>query len=172
MKIPKKAFTLRARLITLSDRAYRGVYPDSSGSRLKELLEDYCAGKRWKAQIEAEVMPDEARRLRKALKAAIRGGVDVVITTGGTGMGPRDITPETVAGVAEKLVPGIMEHIRVKFGAKRPEARLSRSVAAVAGKTQIYALPGSTRAVEEYMGEILKTLEHAIHMLHGRDVHR
>jgi len=95
-----------------------------------------------------------------------------VITTGGTGVGPRDITPETVAGVFEKIIPGIMENIRMKFGQAKPNALLSRSVAAVGGQTQCYALPGSVRAVDEYMGEILKTLEHVIYMLHGLDVHK
>jgi len=73
--------------------------------------------------------------------------------------------------VAEKQVPGIMEHIRAKFGAAKPAALLSRSVAAVAGTTQLYALPGSVRAVDEYMGEILKTVEHMIYMLHALDLH-
>jgi len=97
--------------------------------------------------------------------------VDVVFTTGGTGIGPRDITPETVAALCERLIPGIMEHVRAKHGQQNPRARLSRSIAGVAGKTQIYTLPGSVRAVEEYLEEILKTLEHVVYMLHELDVH-
>jgi molybdopterin adenylyltransferase len=95
----------------------------------------------------------------------------VIIATGGTGPGPRDITPETAAALCDKLIPGIMENIRMKFGSAQPNALLSRSIAGVAGSTQIYTLPGSVRAVEEYMGEILKTLERAIFMLHGLDAH-
>jgi len=95
----------------------------------------------------------------------------VIVTTGGTGIGPRDITPEVVTALCQKQIPGIMEHIRAKFGAANPNALLSRSVAGVAGRSQIYALPGSVRAVEEYLGEILKTLEHVLCMLHGLDVH-
>ena len=73
--------------------------------------------------------------------------------------------------VCDKLIPGIMENIRVKFAPEKPNALLSRSVAGIAGTTQIYALPGSVQAVTEYMGEILKTLEHVLFMIHGLDVH-
>ncbi|MBI5241538.1 MAG: molybdenum cofactor synthesis protein [Elusimicrobia bacterium] len=162
---------LKIHVITLSDRAARGDYPDRSGPRLRQLLEAFFAGKRWHPAFASAVLPDDAVRLREALEQAIRGGADLIFTTGGTGVGPRDITPEAVLAVAGKQVPGIMENIRAKFGAAKPAALLSRSVAAVAGTTQIYALPGSVRAVEEYLGEILKTMEHMIFMLHALDVH-
>ena len=86
-------------------------------------------------------------------------------------MGPRDCTPETVESVSDKMIPGIMENIRIKYGKDKPSVLLSRSVAAIAGTTQIYTLPGSVRAVEEYLAEILKTLDHAILMIHGIDAH-
>jgi len=105
------------------------------------------------------------------LTACREAGVNVVFTTGGTGVGPRDITPETAARVCDKLIPGIMESIRVRFGAEKPNALLSRGIAGIAGETQIYTLPGRVRAVEEYMGEILKTLEHILFMIQGLDVH-
>jgi molybdenum cofactor synthesis domain-containing protein len=162
---------LKIHIITLSDRAARGQYADRSGPRLRELLEAFFAGKRWHPAFSSTVLPDDAARLREALSCAIRGQADLVFTTGGTGVGPRDITPEAVLSVAEKQVPGIMEHIRAKFGAAKPAALLSRAVAATAGTTQIYALPGSVRAVEEYMGEILKNVEHMVYMLHALDVH-
>jgi len=162
---------LRVQVITLSDRAARGQSPDRSGPRLRELLEAFFAGKRWHPDIKSALLPDDAAQLRAALSGAISAGADLIFTTGGTGVGPRDITPETVLSVAEKQVPGIMENIRAKFGADKPQALLSRSVAATAGTTQLYALPGSVRAVEEYMGEILKTVEHMIYMLHALDVH-
>ncbi|MBI4676582.1 MAG: molybdenum cofactor synthesis protein [Elusimicrobia bacterium] len=158
-------------IITLSDRAAAGLYADRSGPKIRELLEAFLAGKRWHPAIRSEVLPDDAGRLRAALDAALAQGADAVFTTGGTGVGPRDITPETVSAVCGKLLPGVMEHIRLKFGASKPAALLSRSVAGVAGTTQLYALPGSVRAVEEYLGEILKTLEHTLFMLHGLDVH-
>jgi molybdenum cofactor synthesis domain-containing protein len=162
---------LRFLILTLSDRAAAGEYEDRSGPKIGELLQTWLADSRWHAQIETKILPDDADNLLQNLLAAVTDGVDVVIATGGTGVGPRDITPETVSAVCEKLIPGIVENIRIKFGSAKPNALLSRSVAGVAGKTQIYALPGSVRAVGEYMGEILKTLEHIIFMLHGLDVH-
>lgn len=162
---------LRFLILTLSDRAARGEYEDRSGPKIGELLQTWLVDRRWHARIDKNILPDDADRLREKLLAAADAGVDVVITTGGTGVAARDITPETIAAVCDKLIPGIMENIRVKFGSAKPNALLSRSVAGVAGKTQIYALPGSVRAVTEYMGEILKTMEHLIFMLHGIDVH-
>ncbi len=136
-----------------------------------ELVQKWLAGRKWHGQIEAKILPDDAGRLREELNQAKAAGVDVIVTTGGTGIGPRDITPDTVAAICDKLMPGIMENIRIKFGSTKPNALLSRSIAGVAGNTQIYTLPGSVQAVEEYLGEILKTLEHTIFMLHGLDVH-
>jgi len=162
---------LRFRVITVSDRASRGVYEDRSGPRVEQRLDEFFAGKRWHLEVDRTVLPDEADTLEADLETARASGVDVVIATGGTGIGPRDVTPDVVAAMADKLIPGIMEHIRVKYGAEKPNALLSRSVAAVLGPTLVYTLPGSVKAVDEYMGEILKTLEHAIAMRHGLDTH-
>ncbi len=162
---------LKFLIITLSDRAFAGKYVDKSGPRAKQIFKEYFSDKRWHLQISNIVLADDADKLREELTKAIKEEVDVIFTLGGTGIGPRDITPETIAAVCDKTIPGIMENIRVKFGYDKPSALLSRSVAAIAGKTQIYALPGSVRAVEEYLAEILKTLEHAVFMIHGLDVH-
>ena len=158
-------------IITLSDRAFAGQYPDRSGPKVRELLAAFLEGKRWHPEFTSALLPDDAERLHAELIAAVSAGTDVVFTTGGTGVGPRDITPETVEKICDKLIPGIMENIRVTFGSEKPNALLSRGVAGIAGTTQIYALPGSVRAVTEYMGEILKTLEHVLFMIHGLDVH-
>ncbi|MHB9037778.1 MAG: molybdenum cofactor synthesis domain-containing protein [Armatimonadota bacterium] len=166
--IPK---TLDFRVITLSDRAYRGEYADKSGPEVRRMLDEFLAGKRWHPQFGEMVLPDDPKALRSQLIAARDEGADVVFTTGGTGVGPRDFTPETVADVCDKLIPGIMEHVRMKYGAVNPNALLSRSVAGVAGRTLIFALPGSVRAVREYMSEILTTLEHLVFMVHGLDNH-
>lgn len=162
---------LKIRIITMSDRAARGEYEDKSGPRIRELLDEFFAGKRWHVEIEATILPDDADKLRAELTAARDGDVDVAITTGGTGVGPRDVTPEAASAVCDKIIPGIMENIRIKYGSQKPNALLSRGIAGVAGQTQIYTLPGSSRAVTEYMTEILKTLEHIIFMIHGVDVH-
>ena len=162
---------LRILVVTLSDRASAGEYEDRSGSRARQLLEKFFAGKRWHIQIETALLPDDADRLKSALAGAIRSGIDAIFTLGSTGIGPRDIAPETVAPLCDRMIPGIMESIRTKSGAAHPAALLSRSIAGIAGKTQLYTLPGSVRAVEEYLNEILKTFEHALYMLHGIDAH-
>lgn len=161
----------RVWVLTMSDRAFAGEYSDRSGPKAVEMIEGFFEGKRWHVRVDNEILPDDAGELKERLEKLVGDGVDVIFTLGGTGVGPRDITPEVVVGVCEKIVPGIMENIRIKFAQDKPSALLSRSVAGVAGRTQIYALPGSVKAVSEYLGEIFKTLEHAVYMIHGLDVH-
>jgi len=158
-------------VITLSDRASKGIYEDKSGPRVVALSEEFFKKLNWQSQIRQVVIPDDEKSLQNLFKEAIEGNFDFVITTGGTGIGPRDITPEAVRSVIDKEIPGIMEMIRMKYGQEKPNALLSRSVAGVAGKTIIYALPGSVRAVNEYMAEIIRTMKHTLYMLHGMDTH-
>ena len=162
---------LRCSIVTLSDRASQGVYADQSGPRLHERMEAFAQEKHWRIEADTALMPDDADQLRSRLITACNAGAHVVFTTGGTGIGPRDITPDVVARLADKTIPGIMEYIRAKYGAQKPNALYSRSVAAIHGQTLIFTLPGSVKAVDEYLDEILKTLEHAILMLHGLDAH-
>lgn len=162
---------LTCHVITLSDRAVAGRYADRSGPRVRELVEAFFAGRPIRLTITNRLLPDEPDQLRQEVLRAKESGVDVLITTGGTGAGPRDITPETVAPLCDKLLPGIMEHIRMTCGRQNPRARLSRSIAGISGKMQIYTLPGSVRAVEEYMPTILETVEHLVDVLQERDVH-
>lgn len=164
-------YTLTCKVITLSDRASQGEYTDRSGPRIGELLRHYFEDTRWRLEIESDVIADEAPILKTRLQQARESGIDVVVTTGGTGVGPRDITPDVVGDFCEKTVPGIMEMIRVKYGADNPRALLSRSVAGVSGGMLIYTLPGSVTAVEEYMSEILLTFEHLLLTAKGLDVH-
>ena len=167
MNLPEKFEVL---IITLSDRAHRGEYEDLSGPRIREKISEYLASVNWEFNINLNLIPDDAAILRELLKSA--GSVyNIVITTGGTGIGPRDITVETVAPLLTKEIPGIMEFIRIKYGTEKPNALLSRGVAGIIGKSLIYTLPGSVRAVDEYMTEILKTLKHAVYMQHGIDTH-
>ena len=166
--VPK---TLDVLIITLSDRAFAGEYEDLSGPRAKDIIEEFLAPKRWRHRIRTDLLSDDPEPLRTRLMEEVREEADIIFTLGGTGVGPRDSAPEIVSAISQKMIPGIMECIRAKFGVDKPAARLSRSVAGIAEKTQIYALPGSVRAVEEYLGEILKTLEHTIFMLHGVDIH-
>lgn len=161
---------LRALVVTLSDRASRGLYEDRSGPCVEALLVEHFARTRWRLQARRTVLPDDADALR-ALLVAEAPGCDVIVTTGGTGIGPRDITPDVVAAVADRQIPGVMEAIRVACGVSHPSALLSRSLAVVRNRTLIYALPGSVRAVQEYLAEILRSLEHAVCMVHGLDTH-
>ena len=160
---------LRCKIITVSDRASRGEYQDRSGPRVRQLIEEYATNRHWNIEIDHTIVPDEAPMLREELQNARKASYDVVIMTGGTGVGPRDVTPDVVTGECDKLIPGVMEHIRMKYGSEKPAALLSRSVAGVLGDTLIYSLPGSVKAVEEYMSEILKTLGHLVLMIHAID---
>lgn len=163
--------TFKASVITLSDRASQGIYDDKSGPQVIRLLEDFFNSENWKYHIDHYIIPDEGHQLQKLLEDAANKWTDIVITTGGTGIGPRDITPEIVQSVIEKEIPGIMEMVRLKYGQDKPNALISRSIAGVSGKTLIYALPGSVKAVNEYMAVIVPTIRHSIYMLHGLDLH-
>lgn len=160
----------RVLVITLSDRAYRGEYEDLSGpavvSHVREMMEK--AG--WACEISSSVLPDDPEMLREAMERAWE--MDLVITTGGTGIGPRDNTPDVIRPMLTREIPGIMEMIRVKYGSMNAGALLSRAVAGVKEKTLVYTLPGSVNAVNEYMSEIGKTLEHTFYMLYGTDRHK
>lgn len=160
-----------ALLITLSDRAHAGEYEDRSGPQLAAQLKTFFEGQRWLHDIENVLIPDDGQALSALLLDAVEQGVDFVFTTGGTGIGPRDISPEVARSVIKKEIPGIMEMIRMKYGKEKPNALLSRGVAGSAGQTLIFTLPGSVNAVTEYMEEIVKTLRHMVYMVHGLDLH-
>jgi molybdenum cofactor synthesis domain-containing protein len=158
-------------IITLSDRASGGIYEDRSGPKIRELLDSFFSAGNLRVEIENVLIPDDAKALQKLLNKHKNDKTDFLFTTGGTGIGDRDITIETVSGMLDKQIPGIMELIRVKYGLKKPNALLSRGVAGTMGKTIVYTLPGSLKAVSEYLSEITKTMEHAFYMLHGIDPH-
>ncbi|MFH1320801.1 MAG: molybdenum cofactor synthesis domain-containing protein [Bacteroidota bacterium] len=162
---------LKILVITLSDRASKGEYEDKSGPKIIELTGNYFKTTDMKCHIDSEIIPDDASILKSVLQKAKKEHIDFIFTTGGTGIGPRDITPDVVRPMLDKEIPGIMEMIRYKFGQEKPNALLSRGVAGIMGETLVYTLPGSVRAVEEYTGEIFKTLQHLIYMQHGLDIH-
>ncbi len=167
-----KAFkNLKIRVITLSDRASQGIYPDKSGVLIKEILENFFSDLDWKYEIAYNLIPDSEVQLSELISKSIENKEDIIITTGGTGVGPRDFTPEVIKKFPVKEITGIMENIRIKYGSEKPNALLSRGIAGVIHETQIYALPGSAKAVREYMTEILKTIEHLVFMIHGVDTH-
>ncbi|MFC2134119.1 molybdenum cofactor synthesis domain-containing protein [Bacteroidota bacterium] len=158
---------LKIKVITLSDRASAGEYEDQSGPAIKNLLTEHFEASRWHPEFHYSLMPDNEEILLAELQKSVKDNIDILFTTGGTGIGPRDITAEVIEKFSDKVIPGIMDHIRIKYGESIPSALLSRSVAAVKDKMLIYSLPGSVKAVKEYTTEIIKSIEHAILMLHG-----
>jgi molybdenum cofactor synthesis domain-containing protein len=167
MNLPLKFEVL---IITLSDRAYRGEYKDLSGPEIGDRISKYLLSIGWQFEVTLKLIPDDAAVFGELLKNA-GGNYNLIITTGGTGIGPRDITVETVVPMLSKEIPGIMEFIRIKYGSQKPNALLSRGVAGILNNALIYTLPGSVRAVDEYMTEILKTLKHTVYMQYGIDTH-
>lgn len=158
-------------IITLSDRASRGEYEDKSGPYIKDLLEKFFTGQHLLSKIQYSLIPDDPEMLRTLILTDREGKTDLIFTTGGTGIGPRDFTPDVIKPLLDKEIPGIMEIIRMKYGAEKPNALASRSIAGVLGQSLIFSLPGSVRAVDEYMTEIAKSIIHLIYMLHGLDRH-
>ncbi|MEI6681781.1 MAG: molybdenum cofactor synthesis domain-containing protein [Bacteroidota bacterium] len=161
----------RIMVITLSDRASSGEYEDRSGPRIMELLESHFTSLGFLHSISGMLIPDDPHKLEDLLHKAKEELVDFVFTTGGTGIGPRDFTPDVVGRMLDKEIPGIMEMIRMKYGTEKPAALVSRSVAGVMGKSLVFTLPGSVRAVNEYMAEISNSMTHLVFMLHGLDSH-
>jgi molybdenum cofactor synthesis domain-containing protein len=161
----------RSMIITLSDRASKGEYEDKSGPFLSGLLKEYMEREGYKTENQLSLIPDDPDLLQQRLFEAKEKGLDMVFTTGGTGIGIHDITPETVMPFLDREIPGIMEMIRTKYGLLKPAALLSRGVAGVMGKMLVFTLPGNPRAVEEYCNEIFPVLPHAFFMLAGIDNH-
>lgn len=157
-------------VVTLSDRASQGVYEDRSGPEIENRLTEYFSAKGRPVEILKKVISDDAAALEQILKEN-KSVCDFIFTTGGTGIGDRDITPEVVKPLLDKEIPGIMEMIRVKYGMEKPNALLSRSVAGMMGSCFVFTLPGSVRAVNEYLDEITKTMMHLVYMKNGLDVH-
>ena len=124
-----------------------------------------------KHAVKRTLLPDRKEKIEEIINQSLNEHFDIIITTGGTGIGPNDITPDVVKPFSEKEIPGIMEHIRVKYGSDKPNALISRSIAGVAGQCLIYVLPGSVKAVNEYLTEITPTIEHSLRMLYAIDSH-
>ncbi|MFI5214745.1 MAG: molybdenum cofactor biosynthesis protein B [Gemmatimonadales bacterium] len=153
-------------MITVSDRATAGTMKDESGPALVERL------KREKFEISGpEVVPDEKDRITEAIAAAVVSGVEVVITTGGTGLGPRDVTPQATAALLDYEVPGLAEAMRRAGASSTPMSALSRGMAGVRGRTLVINVPGSVRGATESLEAVMPVLAHAIRLLHGDTKH-
>jgi molybdenum cofactor synthesis domain-containing protein len=155
---------MRALAVTVSNRAAAGVYEDRSGPVLAELLRG--AG----CEVDGPRVVPDGEPVRAVLAEAVDAGYDVVVTTGGTGLTPGDLTPEMTRGVLDREIPGIAEALRATGAtAGVPAAILSRGLAGVAGRTLIVNLPGSTGGVRDGMAVLAPVLSHAVSQINGGD---
>jgi molybdopterin adenylyltransferase len=157
----------RAKILVLSDLSSQGKREDRSGPAVRDLLES----RGW--QVKAlEILPDEFDQIRNRLRAwTDSGDCDAVFTSGGTGLGPRDVTPEATRSVIETEIPGLGELMRAAGVKSTPLAALSRAVAGVRKNTLIVNLPGSPRGARESLESIIEILPHAIDQVQGRTGH-
>ncbi|HYL47496.1 MAG TPA: MogA/MoaB family molybdenum cofactor biosynthesis protein [Candidatus Limnocylindrales bacterium] len=154
---------MRVSILTVSDSVATGKYEDRSGPAVAAR----CRELGWKI-VSASVLPDDRAALEEFLKkAADSNDADLVLTTGGTGLGPRDSTPEATMAVAERLVPGFAEHMRAEGRKKTDRALLSRGLAAIRGRTIIINLPGSPKGAVESLDAIAELLPHAVAVVNG-----
>ena len=154
-----------AHVITISDGVFHGTRLDKSGPALVELLRESFE------VTGPEVVPDEVERITEAIETATTRGAELVVTTGGTGLGPRDVTPQATASLIEYEVPGIGEEMRRAGAASTPMAALSRATAGVRGKTLIINVPGNVKGATESLQAVMPILGHAVQLLRGDTAH-
>jgi molybdenum cofactor synthesis domain-containing protein len=153
-----------AGILTISDKGSRGERHDKSGEAIREILSVNDA-----RIVNYDIVPDEKELIiEKLIKWADEDSLDVVITTGGTGLTPRDVTPEATLAVVDRIVPGFAEAMRAESLKKTPHAMLSRAVVGTRGQCLIINLPGSPKAVRECLEVILPALPHAVETLKGQ----
>ncbi len=154
----------KAAVLTVSDRSFRGERPDAGGPLVAELL-----GAAGYEIVKTAIVPDEQPEIEAALKAiADAGDVQLLVTTGGTGFAPRDVTPEATLAVCDRMTPGIPEAMRYASMQVTSRAMLSRAQAGIRKGTLIVNLPGSPKAAKENLEAVLPALSHGLEMLSGR----
>ena len=153
---------MRVSVITISDRASRGEYEDLSGPALEREVLGRFPG----STVTRRVVADDVQQILEALEAAAPRS-DFILTAGGTGIGPRDVTPEATRGFCDREIPGIAEALRAHSLVETPAAMLSRGFAGVRGSCIVVNLPGSPKAVRRCMQALAPAMEHALAMLRG-----
>ena len=153
---------MKVGILTVSDKGARGEREDRSGPAIREMIE--AAGGE---VVRTQIVPDEPDEIRAALLAWSDEGLDLVLTTGGTGFSPRDRTPEATKSIIERETPGLPEAMRRAGAEKTPTAMLSRAAAGIRGTTLIVNLPGSEKAARESLAAILPALPHGLDVLRG-----
>jgi molybdopterin adenylyltransferase len=155
---------MRAGILVISDKGWRGERVDKSGQTAKEVISQLKID-----ILKYEVVPDEADIISSRLREwCDEGGLDLILTSGGTGLSDRDVTPEATLAVVDKVIPGLTEAMRMETMKGKPEAILSRAVAGSRSKCLIINLPGSPKAVQECLEVVLPVLPHALDILGGR----
>jgi molybdenum cofactor synthesis domain-containing protein len=158
---------IEAAVVTVSDRCAAGTGADTSGPAVAEMLRG-----RLGARVAREsVVPDESRTISDTLKELASADLDLIVTVGGTGCGPRDVTPEATLAVLTREVPGLAEAMRAESARITPHAMLQRGVCGIRGRTLIVNLPGSLKGATENLGVIMPALPHAVELLRGHTEH-
>ena len=147
-------------IITISDRASKGLYDDLGGPALKQA----AAGYGWKVQAEA-LVPDEKREIQRAVREQVAKGCHLLLTTGGTGVARRDVTPEAITEIASRELPGFGEAMRMESLKITPNAILSRNLAAVVDKSLVICLPGKPSGAVECLGFVVRAIPHCVEVL-------
>ena len=154
---------MRVAILTVSDSSFQGARPDVSGPALAER----CTQRGWRVMMK-QVVPDEAMQIQaRLIEAADSGMVDLLLTTGGTGLGPRDVTPEATVAVCSRLIPGLPEAMRAVSRKENPRAALSRAVAGVRRNVIILNLPGSPQGAVASLDAVAYLLPHAAEVIRG-----
>ena len=147
-------------IITISDRASQGLYDDLGGPALRKAAEGYG----WKVAVET-LVPDEKREIQRAIQEQVGKGCELILTTGGTGVGLRDVTPEAVREIARRELPGFGEVMRMESLKITPNAILSRSLAAVVDRSLVICLPGKPSGAVECLGFVVGAIPHCVEVL-------